>query len=213
MVRISIGGVTCGALVGKPAGFSLPQFVCQRERPLARVKDARILNCRMLLQMTALGLSWLLPIAVWADDWPQWRGPNRDGAWNGNLIQAHLTPQGNREISRARLLEPTTHSARESAPGLCPLMQIVMFLFAAKRSWFALRSRRSRKHPFGHFDRSFSSRSCDRRSIQVAGYSFRSRSKTAIASAVRPLLIRAFACLNSSSPIVSARPMIRPASC
>jgi outer membrane protein assembly factor BamB len=31
---------------------------------------------------TALGLSSLLPIAARAADWPQWRGPNRDGVWN-----------------------------------------------------------------------------------------------------------------------------------
>jgi outer membrane protein assembly factor BamB len=30
----------------------------------------------------ALGLSLLLPFAVQAEDWPQWRGTNRDGVWN-----------------------------------------------------------------------------------------------------------------------------------
>jgi outer membrane protein assembly factor BamB len=30
----------------------------------------------------ALGLSSLLPIAARAADWPQWRGPSRDGVWN-----------------------------------------------------------------------------------------------------------------------------------
>jgi outer membrane protein assembly factor BamB len=30
----------------------------------------------------ALGLSLLLPFAVRAADWPQWRGPNRDAAWD-----------------------------------------------------------------------------------------------------------------------------------
>jgi outer membrane protein assembly factor BamB len=32
------------------------------------------------LRAAAFMLSLLLPAAVWADDWPQWRGPNRDGA-------------------------------------------------------------------------------------------------------------------------------------
>jgi len=30
---------------------------------------------------TAMALSLVLPTALHADDWPQWRGPQRDGAW------------------------------------------------------------------------------------------------------------------------------------
>src|SRR5438105_2142104 len=30
---------------------------------------------------TAMALSLVLPAALRADDWPQWRGPERDGAW------------------------------------------------------------------------------------------------------------------------------------
>ena len=57
------------------------------------------------------------------------------------------------------------------------------------------------------------SRSCDWRSIHVAGYSWRRRSNAEIASSVLPLPIRPSACLNSSSPTVSARAMMRPVSC
>jgi hypothetical protein len=30
---------------------------------------------------TSLALPLFLAAAVAADDWPQWRGPNRDGVW------------------------------------------------------------------------------------------------------------------------------------
>ncbi|MEK7677560.1 MAG: PQQ-binding-like beta-propeller repeat protein [Verrucomicrobiota bacterium] len=36
----------------------------------------------------------LLPIAVQAGDWPQWRGPNRDGAWNETGIMESFPPGG-----------------------------------------------------------------------------------------------------------------------
>src|SRR5687767_8454556 len=46
------------------------------------------MDCRTFFPMAALGLSFLLPSAVRSEDWPQWRGPNRDGVWNENgLLQ------------------------------------------------------------------------------------------------------------------------------
>ena len=45
----------------------------------------------------ALGFALIIPEPAWAQDWPQWRGPNRDGvvasftepaAWPENLNQA-----------------------------------------------------------------------------------------------------------------------------
>jgi outer membrane protein assembly factor BamB len=53
---------------------------------------------RRFLQTAALGLSVWLPLAVRADDWPQWRGPNRDGVWNETGI-IELFPPGGLEIS------------------------------------------------------------------------------------------------------------------
>jgi len=34
----------------------------------------------------AIALSPLQPIEMCADDWPQWRGPNRDGVWRESGI-------------------------------------------------------------------------------------------------------------------------------
>src|SRR5260221_422631 len=42
----------------------------------------------------ALGLSVLLCFTARADDWPQWRGPNRDGAWNETGIMKTFPPGG-----------------------------------------------------------------------------------------------------------------------
>src|SRR5216683_2581664 len=36
----------------------------------------------------------LLAAAVWADDWPQWRGLNRDGVWNETGILKSFPPDG-----------------------------------------------------------------------------------------------------------------------
>ncbi|MSU61147.1 MAG: hypothetical protein EXS31_01925 [Pedosphaera sp.] len=52
------------------------------------------MNCRKSLQMAVLTLSVLLPIAVRSEDWPQWRGPNRDGAWNETGAMESFPPSG-----------------------------------------------------------------------------------------------------------------------
>src|SRR6185369_5334019 len=59
---------------------------------------ALTMNRRKFFQMVALGLSLLLHIAVHGDDWPQWRGPNRDGVWNETGIM-ELFPPGGLKIS------------------------------------------------------------------------------------------------------------------
>jgi outer membrane protein assembly factor BamB len=53
------------------------------------------MNRRNFFQMTAaVGLSLLLPVAARADDWPQWRGPNRDGAWQETGILGTIPASG-----------------------------------------------------------------------------------------------------------------------
>ena len=51
-------------------------------------------DCAMAGLVAALGLSFLLPFAVRAEDWPQWRGPNRDGVWNETGIMECFPPGG-----------------------------------------------------------------------------------------------------------------------
>src|SRR5438477_4143487 len=58
-----------------------------------------------------LAVSSLMTAEVQAVDWPQWRGPNRDGVWNETgIVQSFPGDQP------ARLLEPTSpYGARKSA--------------------------------------------------------------------------------------------------
>ena len=44
--------------------------------------------------IAVLAIPWLLPVAIRADDWPQWRGPNRDGAWRETGIMQAFPAKG-----------------------------------------------------------------------------------------------------------------------
>jgi outer membrane protein assembly factor BamB len=51
----------------------------------------------------ALGLPLLLAATMQAEDWPQWRGPNRDGVWNETNIMESFPPGGLKISWRARI--------------------------------------------------------------------------------------------------------------
>src|SRR5215471_21372554 len=42
----------------------------------------------------SLGLLGLLAVTVRADEWPQWRGPNRDGVWAETGVLGSFPPGG-----------------------------------------------------------------------------------------------------------------------
>jgi len=43
----------------------------------------------------------VLSLSVWADDWPQWRGPQRDGVWRETGIMESFPPDGLKVLWRA----------------------------------------------------------------------------------------------------------------
>src|SRR2546422_3846250 len=57
----------------------------------------------MFFQTAALGLLLLLPVVVRAGDWPQWRGPTRDGVWNETGIFESFPSEGLRISWRAAI--------------------------------------------------------------------------------------------------------------
>ena len=86
-------GLTCAAFVRFRTGFS------------ARVRKGTIMHRSTCLLGAAFGcLAWLLVGAALGQDWPQWRGPNRDGkvtgfkapaAWPKELKEKWNTEVGN----------------------------------------------------------------------------------------------------------------------
>ncbi len=52
------------------------------------------MNLWRIRLIAALGLWLLLTLAVRAEDWPQWRGPNRDGVWNETGILKTFPAEG-----------------------------------------------------------------------------------------------------------------------
>jgi outer membrane protein assembly factor BamB len=51
-------------------------------------------DCRKLSRAVGLGLLLWFQFTAAAGDWPQWRGPNRDGVWNETGIMQSFPPGG-----------------------------------------------------------------------------------------------------------------------
>src|SRR5437773_1962676 len=66
--------------------LAMGRRICQASRVVLNM------NRRKLFQTAALGL--LLSIPVRGEDWPQWRGPNRDGVWNETGILKSFPAEG-----------------------------------------------------------------------------------------------------------------------
>ena len=52
------------------------------------------MNLQSLIHSSALTLALLPEFSVQATDWPQFRGPNRDGGWNETGIMESFPPEG-----------------------------------------------------------------------------------------------------------------------
>ncbi len=56
-------------------------------------RSTRIALRSLVASLTIIGSCWFAPSVV-ADDWPQWRGPTRDGVWHEqNLLKSFPDPQ------------------------------------------------------------------------------------------------------------------------
>ena len=67
-----------------------------------------------------------MTVAVFADDWPQWRGADRLAVWHetgivedlpDELLVTRFTPSGYVELDRTRLIEPTAGSGSRPPHG------------------------------------------------------------------------------------------------
>jgi hypothetical protein len=89
---------------------------CFAKDPVLHIKKQPMASCPCA-GLAALSV-WLLSgtATALAEDWPQWRGPNRDGVWSEAGILQTFPPGGYQEVSRARVLEPAvTFSGRKCA--------------------------------------------------------------------------------------------------
>src|SRR5438874_746716 len=59
--------------------------------------------CSRVTQIASLALPLLLAAVSRADDWPQWRGPHRDGVWAETGIVAAFPPDGLKARWRAKV--------------------------------------------------------------------------------------------------------------
>lgn len=60
-----------------------------------------MVECARARPTTVFLVALMATVAVWADDWPQWRGPNRDSVWNESGILETFPPGGLKTLWRA----------------------------------------------------------------------------------------------------------------
>src|SRR4249919_1408020 len=73
-------------------------------RESARLAAAVNTNRSRIFPSPAIGLSLLLSQGALADDWPQWRGPQRDGVWRETGVVEAIPAAGLPVKWRARVL-------------------------------------------------------------------------------------------------------------
>jgi len=75
------------------------------------------MNRRKFFQAAVLASSVPLLLTVRAEDWPKWRGLNRDGVWNEAGIMESF-PTGGLKIAWRASVGPGVQSRRGPGPGL-----------------------------------------------------------------------------------------------
>src|SRR5262249_22291279 len=78
----------------RPSWFGNAAIRCRR--------GSMLCSCKTILAVT-LTLPLLLSAALRAEDWSQWRGPNRDGVWSETSILESFAAEGLKVRWRARV--------------------------------------------------------------------------------------------------------------
>src|SRR5262245_51375919 len=77
-----------------PSLRSATRLLCCFARTTAPSLARRVSVRASLVAAVTVGLSLLMPASLRADDWPQWRGPNRDGVCNETDLLESFPPTG-----------------------------------------------------------------------------------------------------------------------
>lgn len=75
------------------------------EHPMTDEQNAPVSRNSRAVRNAALAVGFILPcllaVPIWADDWPQWQGPNRDGVWRETGVLESFPPGGLKVLWRA----------------------------------------------------------------------------------------------------------------